>query len=156
MYHEDYKQLSLMAEDVDECCDYCDWSIDTNPSPEQQRSIERVLDYFHDGGQTSPNSALHHGGQPQTRILSMEGNGGQIKNCPPNSALHHGGQNKKRLDPVGSPDHGNETRRSIFDRHRGDDGTWIEKQNRKTGIFEYLRWRELDGTKRAKYLGKLA
>jgi hypothetical protein len=140
MYHEDYKQLSLMAEDVDECCDYCDWSIDTNPSPEQQRSIERVLDYFH-GGQTSPDSALHHGGQPQTRILSMEGSGGQIKNCPPHSALHHGGQIKNR---------------SIFDRHRGDDGTWIEKQNRKTGTFEYLRWRELDGTKRAKYLGKVA
>jgi hypothetical protein len=123
MYCEDYKQLSLIAED-DVAGDYCDWSIDTNPSPELARSIERVLDYF-------------HGGQPQTRILSMEGNGGQP---PLDSALHDGGQIKN----------------SIFHKDRGDDGTWIEKQNRKTGTFEYLRWRDLDGTKRAKYLGKVA
>jgi hypothetical protein len=153
MYYQDHKQLSLIAEDDVEY-DYCDWSIDTNPSPELQRSIEAVREYFdggqiknrplnsalHDGGQiknSSPNSALHDGGQPQTRILSMEGSGGQP---PPNSALHDGGQIKN----------------SIFDRSRGEDGTWVEKQNRKTGIFEYLRWRDLDGTKRAKYLGKVA
>jgi hypothetical protein len=138
MYYQDHKQLSLIAEDDVEY-DYCDWSIDTNPSPELQRSIEAVREYF-DGGQIKncpPHSALHDGGQPQTRILSMEGSGGQIKNHP-HSALHDGGQI------------------SIFTRSRGDDGTWIEKQNRKTGIFEYLRWRDLDGTKRAKYLGKVA
>jgi hypothetical protein len=86
------------------------------------------------GGQNknhSLKSAPRGGGQPQTGILPMEGNGGQNKNPPTD-----GGE-------------------SLFTRSRGDDGTWIEKQTRKSGVFEYLRWRDFDGTKRAKYLGKV-
>jgi hypothetical protein len=103
-------QLSLIA-DEDSPYQYADWAIDTSCPTSSSRSI--------------------NGGQPQTRILSMEGNGGQNKN-----SLMEGTE-------------------SMFTRSRGDDGTWIEKQTRKSGIFEYLRWRDFDGTKRAKYLGKV-
>jgi hypothetical protein len=118
-------QLSLIA-DEESPYQYADWAIDTScPAPTNRSS---------DGGQNKNpplNFALHDGGQAETGILPMEGNGGQNKNPPPN-----GGQ-------------------SIFTRSRGDDGTWIEKQTRKSGVFEYLRWRDFDGTKRAKYLGKV-
>jgi hypothetical protein len=145
MYCEDYKQLSLIAEGVagdplrdDVEYDYCDWSIDTAPSPELQRSIERVLDYF-DGGQIKNSPPTNFGGQPQTRILPMGGNGGQTKNrqhlasCPPK-------------DPA---------KKSMFARAEGDEGTWIEIDRRKSGDYRYLRWRE-GKIKRGKYLGKAA
>jgi hypothetical protein len=117
-------QLSLIA-DEESPYQYPDWAIDASPPPARST----------DGGQTKNrplDSALHDGGQPETRILPMEGNGGQNKNPPP--------------DPPSS----------MFTRSRGDDGTWIEKQTRKSGVFEYLRWRDFDGKKRAKYLGKVS
>jgi hypothetical protein len=116
-------QLSLI-ETEESPYQYPDWAIDTTPPPARSS----------DGGQNKNrplNSAPRGGGQPQTRILPMEGNGGQNKNPP--------------TDPPSS----------MFTRSRGDDGTWIEKQNRKSGVFEYLRWRDFDGRKRAKYLGKV-
>jgi hypothetical protein len=129
-------QLSLIAE-TEDYAPSGDWHYDT---PVQARSIDEHRQIWiqraRDGGQNKNLSlpvALHRGGQAQTRITPMEGNGGQNKNsgippsCPP----------------------------SLFTKSEGDDGTWIEIQRRAGGEYRYLRWREVSGKKRSKYLGKV-
>jgi hypothetical protein len=141
MDYQPGQQLSLIAEDFGCEPEVGDWHGDTRNIPLRERSIEEIRAHFvrsmeGNGGQTKNRDLFveGNGGQTQTRILSMEGNGGQTSQID-------GGQNKNL---------------SIFDRSRGDDGTWIEKQKRKSGEFEYLRWREPSGIKRSKYLGKVA
>ena len=44
---------------------------------------------------------------------------------------------------------------SLFDKNEGDPGTWVERKHRDGNIYLYLRWRELSGKKKSKYLRKL-
>lgn len=127
MDYQQGQQLSLIAEDFGCDPEVGDWHGDTRTIPLRDRSIAEIRAHF-------VRSMEGSGGQLQKLVIAMEGNGGQTDNSD-------GGQFKNS---------------SIFDRHRGDEGTWVERQKRKSGEFEYLRWRDRSGVKRSKYLGKIA
>jgi hypothetical protein len=160
------EQLSLIAESDFDCPPSNDWAIDTDPCPPlRERSIDEIRQTFVSlsrGGQNknspTPPVALHSGGQPQTRITSMEGNGGQTSNN--GGGQFKNGCNRAEVSSacvVPSNRLFDRPAARLRDRSEGDEGTWVEIQHRKNGSFKYLRWREFKtGIKRSKYLGKVA
>jgi hypothetical protein len=135
------EQLSLIAEELEYENQIGDWGRDTQSVPLREKSISEIRAYFIKsarGGQIKNSSSGRGEPLPPTRddaILTCPPHGGQIKNLTP--------------DPTCPP------RLSLFDRNIGDDGTWTETERRGDKVYRYLRWRDQDGTKRSKYLGKL-